>query len=149
MNPITKLPLTVTPMNANKFQTWITNRGGLAVWESKLIGEPFRSWTTPACKVDGTPTPPVDWRVGNEPTLVITDMKDVVVEIPKEVAHYHDDTHSPPPWFSSRFTRGYRLNRCSHSSGRMRYPRRAIAAALVNFALNSVGIISSDPKSPS
>lgn len=78
-----------SPEHAAKFQTWINTRGGIAVWQSKLIGEPFKSWSTPAIKLDtGEPYAQPHWSTGKTPDHTITDPAKVVVETKREVERY-------------------------------------------------------------
>lgn len=75
----------IVPLNAPKFIEWLDTRGGLAVWESQLIGEPPRSWTGPVNDKEGNPTRSPDWRCGDKPARIITSYDEVEVEFLREL----------------------------------------------------------------
>lgn len=78
----------VTPENAPTFRKWLAERGGLLVWQSINLSNPGQSWTTPALTEDGKPYPKPTWEAGDKPVRHITDAKDVVVIVPREVKRF-------------------------------------------------------------
>ena len=77
------------PKNAAQFQEWISTRGGLALWRSVNLSNPGASWTTPAHDKDGNPTVKPTWQAAEQPHQIITDMSQVVVDVPMEVKRFH------------------------------------------------------------
>jgi hypothetical protein len=57
---------TVSSENAEKFKTWIRDRGGVAIWESVNLSNPGRSWSSPALGTDGTPYPKPSWESASD-----------------------------------------------------------------------------------
>jgi hypothetical protein len=57
----------VSPENAAKFRDWIARRGGVAVWHSINLSNIGASWSTPALREDGTPTPKPTWEADDKP----------------------------------------------------------------------------------
>jgi hypothetical protein len=73
--------------NAPVFACWMTTRGGLAIWDSLMIGED-RSWTT-AATTDGQPTSKPHSYAANKLDQVITDSDDVGPTTFTEVKRFH------------------------------------------------------------
>ena len=79
-------------VDAKKGWYWITNRGGIAIWEVQLIGGGpggVRSYMSPACQLDGSPMTKPHWSVGNKPREIVTDPREISVVEPKEVKRFH------------------------------------------------------------
>ena len=76
------------PNHARQLAAWILTRGGLAIWHSINLSDPGASWTTPRLSEDGTPTTKPTWQAAQLPSRVITDMADVVVDVPKLVRRF-------------------------------------------------------------
>jgi hypothetical protein len=79
-------------VDAKKGWYWLTNRGGIAIWEVQLIGGGsggVRSYMTPACQLDGSSMTKPHWSVGNKPREIITDPREISVVEPKEVKRFH------------------------------------------------------------
>ncbi|MFW5858130.1 MAG: hypothetical protein ACOCX4_09645 [Planctomycetota bacterium] len=49
------------------------------MWESQDLGDPGRTWLTPAKRTDGSPSPRPHWSAGDTPKRVVTDP--AVVEV--------------------------------------------------------------------
>jgi hypothetical protein len=79
----------VSEEHAAKIAEWIKARGGIAIWESISLSCPGESMTTPVRKADGTPTTKPDWKLGNTPARIITDMAEVTVSQDVEVKRFH------------------------------------------------------------
>ena len=75
----------ISPEQAPQILRWLTDRGGLLIWQSINLSNPGASWTTPAL-TDDKPTPKPNWQCGNEPNRTITDPAEVMVEKPRKVA---------------------------------------------------------------
>jgi len=69
------------PENAQKFLLWLSERGGIAVWQNCDLGSPHTGCETytPA-NTDGKPTVSPHWSNGNTPTHIITDAAQVIVQ---------------------------------------------------------------------
>jgi hypothetical protein len=78
-----------SPSNAEVFNTWINERGGVAVWQSIDLSDPGYSVSTPALTPDGTPTPKPHWKVGTIPAVVYTDPSQIGIIEYKEYARFH------------------------------------------------------------
>jgi len=79
-------------VDAKKGWDWITNRGGIAIWEVQLIGGGsggVRSYMSPACQLDGSPMTKPHWSVGNKPREIVTAPHEISVVEPKEVKRFH------------------------------------------------------------
>jgi hypothetical protein len=68
---------------------WFQTRGGIAIWSSVNISDPTMTWTTPLRNSDGRPTLKPSWQSSTEPTRIITDPSEVLVDVPKEVRRFH------------------------------------------------------------
>lgn len=102
INSITgQLPHYVTQSDATKFRTWIRERGGVAVWQSRDLSDPGKSVSTPATIRKGDcqgqegdrpeeiiPYPKPGWQFGSQPDRVITDEKDILVCYDEEVKRF-------------------------------------------------------------
>jgi hypothetical protein len=75
-----------SPENAKLFAEWIETRGGIATWKSANLSNLNQSWSTPFLKADGEKVTKPTWQAFDEASQVTTDINDVIVEIPKEVA---------------------------------------------------------------
>jgi hypothetical protein len=71
-------PNEVTADNAAKVWDWLQTRGGIAVWQSELIGDCSSGMTTPRFDKHGAPGTSPHWRCPGPP-LLITDTAEVVV----------------------------------------------------------------------
>jgi hypothetical protein len=62
---------------------WIEKRGGLAVWESRSQAcASEEAWLTPVLMTNGQRKPKPTWQSPDNPTRVITDLHEIVVETP-------------------------------------------------------------------
>jgi hypothetical protein len=77
-----------TEENAARFAEWMQTRGGLAVWNTLMIGSET-SWTTPLLDKDGKPTTKPHSYAETTPHLVVTDPADVCVESLVEYKRFH------------------------------------------------------------
>ena len=78
----------ITADNAEKIWAWFQERGGIAIWKSLSLSDPSASWTSPLKGPDGeAPTKP-HWSAENEPSEIITDPTQVLVNIPKQVKRF-------------------------------------------------------------
>lgn len=84
----TEGPHRCTEENAPSMANWIKNRHGLALWKSINLNNPNQIWTTPARKEDGSPTDKPHWSVESSPYRIITDPREVIVDVPKEVKRF-------------------------------------------------------------
>jgi hypothetical protein len=78
----------VYPREVTTMREWLTNRGGLAIWECLDLNNPGKTWTTPALSKDGKPTEKPHWAAGKV-IATVTDLGQVVVTVPKEVKRFH------------------------------------------------------------
>jgi len=78
----------VYPREVTTMREWLTNRGGLAIWECLDLSDAGKTWTTPALSKDGKPTGAPHWAAGKV-IATITDIDKVVVTTPKEVRRFH------------------------------------------------------------
>jgi len=76
--------LTIDVSNAPLHATWITERGGVALWKSLDLSRPDTIWSTPADKT-GKP----HWAADNQPYALITDPAEIEVVQYKEVKRFH------------------------------------------------------------
>ncbi len=74
----------VTAENAAAIWSWLTTRGGLAIWRSTNPSRRGASWTTPAKAADGKPTAKPTADAGNSPERIITDPAEVMVSVDAE-----------------------------------------------------------------
>lgn len=77
--------LEINAGHAVRVSRWIEHCGGVAVWESGDLGQPGRSWLTPACLNDGSPSQRPHWSAANQPQRVIVDPAQVEVVERREV----------------------------------------------------------------
>jgi len=73
----------VTAENAAAIWSWLTTRGGLAVWRSTNPSRRGASWTTPAKTAYGTPSAKPTPDAANTPDI-ITDPAEVLVSVDVE-----------------------------------------------------------------
>lgn len=96
------------PENAHLYKKWIAERGGLALWASKLIGEPLKSWTAPLRRANSdTVSSPPHWSCGAadaKPDAIFTKEEDVLVELTKELARV-DTPYNSNGHLSAQFTK--------------------------------------------
>ena len=79
-----------SPENAVRFMDWISNRGGIAVWNSVDLSNPSTQWFTPAFNVGtGDATLKPTWQAEGTPSRVVTNIADVVVIVAKEVKRFY------------------------------------------------------------
>lgn len=78
----------VYPREVTTMREWLTNRGGLAIWECLDLSDAGKTWTTPAKTKDGKPTEKPHWAAGKV-IATVTDLGQVVVTVPKEVKRFH------------------------------------------------------------
>lgn len=74
---------------AHQFNTWLTKRGGIAVWPSVNLSNPDSVWYTPALKEDTTPYHSPTWQAAIEPSTVVTDPSLVGVAVYEEFRRFH------------------------------------------------------------
>jgi len=75
--------------NARKMLDWIRNRGGIAVWTSRIIGGPVDGvYCVPAKTEEGYDSPKPYWFAGDSPDFVVTDSSDVRFVQPREVGRF-------------------------------------------------------------
>lgn len=79
----------VVESTAPAFLRWMRERGGIAIWGCLDLGNPGKTWSTPAKTAEGQPTPKPHWAATTEPIRVITDMEGIMVDTPKEVKRFH------------------------------------------------------------
>jgi len=79
---------------------WIKERGGVAVWRSANPENPTMSWTGPLLDKDGNEASKPNSQAMGTPYLIIKELSDVMVIVPKEVARIKvserlsdEDTH--------------------------------------------------------
>jgi hypothetical protein len=76
------------PENAQQILEWINTRGGILLWDSANLSNPDQSWTTPALNQHGQPYTKPNWQAGKV-IETITEVKNVVVVIPKVAKRFH------------------------------------------------------------
>lgn len=69
----------VSEEHAETFWKWIKERGGLAVWQSVNLANPFASWTTPVKQENGEAYTKPTWEADSSPRLIVTDPAQVEV----------------------------------------------------------------------
>jgi len=74
--------------NAPKLAQWLNDGRGLALWRCADLGNPGKTWTTPARNVDGTPTQPCHWSMEKQPAIIVESAEEVTVFIDKEVKRF-------------------------------------------------------------
>jgi hypothetical protein len=92
------------PDNALKFADWISNRGGVAIWQSANLSNPGASWSTPALTPNGLPTAKPTWQAEDKPSRIITSPDDILVSIDKEVKRFRVAIRHGSQGFSSECT---------------------------------------------
>lgn len=80
--------LYTTEENAAKFWLWLTERGGIAVWNSLDLSSPDKSWSSPAHDVTGKVYNRPSWRTSETPNRIVTDPEDVVVCFDRVVTQF-------------------------------------------------------------
>lgn len=75
--------------NAHLIYDWITNRGGILIWNSIDLSDPSASMTTPYRSENGEIKTKPHWKYDNIPSRHITSIEDVSVSIPKEYKRFH------------------------------------------------------------
>jgi hypothetical protein len=100
----------VLAAEADRFKTWLAERGGLAVWVSQALELMGRSWTTPLRAEDGTPAPRPHWSCKHEPDRVITDPAEVFVAVEEAVRDFRRTTDKNVNSILSRIGRGSRVD---------------------------------------
>jgi hypothetical protein len=83
----------------------LATRGGIAQWPSVNLSNPGASWSTPAL-TDGKPTPKPNWQCSNEPSQIVTDAAEVMVEVPKEVKRFRVGVRRGSEGFTLKVTDG-------------------------------------------
>ena len=81
--------LECTQENAPLLAEWIKAGRGLARWRSADLSCPGKTWATPARTEDGKPMTKQNWRMENEPELIVESADDVTVNVDKEVKRFH------------------------------------------------------------
>jgi hypothetical protein len=71
--------------DAGKVARWLRHCGGVAVWGCQDLGDPSRTWLTPALHTDGTPSAKPHWSASDKPERVVTDPDRVEVVERREV----------------------------------------------------------------
>ncbi len=69
----------VTAAEAPRLLDWLTNRGGVAIWESRDLRSAGNRTFTPARTTTGEPTTAPGWQWTTEPVEVVTDRADIGV----------------------------------------------------------------------
>jgi hypothetical protein len=81
-------PHRCSPENSKAVWKWLLTRGGILIWQCVDLGDPGKTWMTPALlEKDQYPKP--NWQSANEPSRLITDPDEVLVDVPKEVNRFH------------------------------------------------------------
>jgi hypothetical protein len=75
--------------NAEKFDSWLKTRGGIAHWTSIDLSDLGASCCTPALTVEGKPYPKPHWKYANEPEYIVTSPDAVELTTAKEVKRFH------------------------------------------------------------
>ena len=75
--------------NAKTFLKWFRERGGIAIWGSVNLSNPSQTWSTPIHTESGERYTKPNWQCSTEPTRLITDMDEVLVDTPREVKRFH------------------------------------------------------------
>ncbi len=78
--------LEVDAHDAVKVSRWVRHCGGVAVWASQDLGDPGRTWLTPAKRTDGPPSPRPHWSAADAPERVVTSM-DVIEVVERREAN--------------------------------------------------------------
>ncbi len=65
--------------NAGKMLDWLTNRGGVAIWESRDLRNAGARTFTPARTLAGEPTTQPGWQWSVTPVEIVTDRADIGV----------------------------------------------------------------------
>lgn len=81
-------PIKVSPDKAPLLRAWLRDRGGIAIWRSADLSDPSWSTFTPALDINRQPTRKPSWKAKDEPERVITDAREVLVVIPKELKRF-------------------------------------------------------------
>ena len=74
--------------NAERFALWIESRKGLAIWNSINLSDPGKQLITPVLDPEGKPATKPHWGVANEPSEIITDPAQVILQKPKEFKRF-------------------------------------------------------------
>ena len=77
----------VTAENAAAIWSWLTTRGGLAIWRSTNPSRRGASWTTPVKAADGRLTTKPAPDAADTPERIITDPAEVMVSVDAEANH--------------------------------------------------------------
>jgi len=81
--------LTINTDRASTIYSWITTRGGLAVWKSISLSDPGKQLLTPAL-TDAAPTPRPHWSVAETPEIYGPDrLPEIIVSVDEEVKRFH------------------------------------------------------------
>lgn len=81
-------PHIIREENAAKIADWLSERGGIAIWNSINLGNPGASWTTPAFTAEGAPTSKPDWQADSQPARIITNAAEIIVSRDVEVCRF-------------------------------------------------------------
>jgi|SRR5579883_539130 len=81
-------PHECAPENAELMLKWVRERGGVAVWGSINFSNLGASWTAPLNDEQGNRKPKPTWEAANEPERVITDPREIVVVVRREVKRF-------------------------------------------------------------
>lgn len=79
VNSTTTAKYTVQEENAGKIANWLATRGGILIWQSRDLGDPGKSVTTPYLTADGKLTDSPHWKFGGTPDRHIKSSDDVDV----------------------------------------------------------------------
>lgn len=71
--------LECAPENAERFATWLRDRGGIAVWRSANLSNPGASWSTPRLDPMGGQMTKPTWQAQDIPERIVVDPADVEV----------------------------------------------------------------------
>jgi hypothetical protein len=73
------MKIEVTSKEAPRLLDWLTNRGGVAIWESRDLRSAGNRTFTPARTTTGEPTTAPGWQWSTTPVEVVTDRADIGV----------------------------------------------------------------------
>jgi len=79
----------ITSSNARQVWEWLQNRGGIAIWKSINLSNPGASWLCPFHDENGRQKGKPTWQAESQPSRIITDPAEVVVDVPKEVRRFY------------------------------------------------------------
>jgi hypothetical protein len=75
---MTDYKITCKEVDAPRFADWITNRQGVACWQSQYIGQ-HTTWSTPVVDAVGNPVKKPHWEASDTPAFIVTDPAEIEV----------------------------------------------------------------------